>query len=77
MPSLPTVNNRFWSSSSTSSRSNTMSRSSDSAGACWKCQASLPVSTSSASVELVKSASSLIDMPRLIGIQGFACAVPQ
>src|SRR5436309_842164 len=48
MPSFPTVNNKFWLLSSTSTRSNTTSRSSVSAGACWKCQASLPVSTSNA-----------------------------
>ena len=36
MPSLPTVNSRFWPPSSTSTRSNTTSRSSASPGACWK-----------------------------------------
>ena len=37
------VNTSFWPPESTSTRSNTSSRSSDSPGTCWKCQASFPV----------------------------------
>ena len=50
-PALPIVNTSFWPPTSTSTRSNTSSRSSDSPGACWKCHASLPSSTLSATVE--------------------------
>ena len=55
-PALPMENISFWPPLSTSTRSNTSSRSSDSPGTCWKYQASLPLSGLSATVELVNNA---------------------
>ncbi len=77
MPDLPIVKSAFCAPMSTDTRSNTSSRSSVSAGRCWKRHTSSPVAGLSATVEAVCCAASKTRVPRLTGIHGLACAVPQ
>ena len=77
MPALPMVNSSFCPPISTSTRSNTSSRSSDSPGTCWKYQASLPSSGLSATRGTGEQPLSPGFAPRLTRIHGLACATPQ
>ena len=73
---MPTVKSSGSPSTSIRTRSNTVSRSSDSPGTCWKYHAIAPVRGSSASVELEYSTASDVVRPRLTAAHGLACAVP-